>query len=174
MSAQNGPVALAGPVASSSINVPNGDVPNDAVSNDDVFREDVDKEAVRGEVGFSAGGDSSAVDVIEVSAGPSDELLFKRRVNLRLSIPELWRSRELIRTLAEREIRARYKQAFLGASWAVITPVVLMLVFTVFLKRVAKIETDGVPYPLFSYLGLLPWTFFSTSVNSGGQSLVSN
>jgi len=90
------------------------------------------------------------------------------------SVPELWRSRELIRTLAEREIRARYKQAFLGASWAVITPVVLMVVFTVFLKRVAKIDTMGVPYPLFSYLGLLPWTFFSTSVNSGGQSLVSN
>jgi len=105
---------------------------------------------------------------------PPPELLFRRRIRLRRSLPELWRSRELIRTLAEREVRARYKQAFLGASWAVITPIVLMVVFTVFLKRVAKIDTGNVPYPLFSYVGLLPWTFFSTSVNTGGQSLVSN
>ena len=86
----------------------------------------------------------------------------------------MWGSRELIRTLAEREIRARYKQAFLGASWAVITPIVLMIVFSLFLKRVARIDTHGVPYPLFSYLGLVPWSFFSTSVNTGGQSLVAN
>jgi ABC-type polysaccharide/polyol phosphate export permease len=106
--------------------------------------------------------------------GPSPELLFKRRIRVRRALAEVWRSRELVRTLAEREIRARYKQAFLGASWAVITPIVLMVVFTLFLKRVARIDTLGVPYPLFSYLGLVPWTFFSTSVNTGGQSLVSN
>ncbi|MGH9023204.1 MAG: ABC transporter permease [Acidimicrobiia bacterium] len=114
----------------------------------------------------------------QIAAGPPDaplpELLFKRRIRLRRAVAEMWHSRELVRTLAEREIRARYKQAFLGFSWAVITPIVLMIVFTVFLKRVARIDTHGVPYPLFSYLGLLPWTFFSTSVNSGGQSLVSN
>ncbi|MGQ0745131.1 MAG: ABC transporter permease [Acidimicrobiales bacterium] len=105
---------------------------------------------------------------------PAPESIYRRKIHLGRSLPELWRSRELIRTLAEREIRARYKQAFLGASWAVITPIVLMIVFTVFLRRVAKIDTGGVPYPLFSYLGLLPWTFFSSSVNTGGQSLVSN
>lgn len=87
---------------------------------------------------------------------------------------EVWRSRELVRTLAEREIRARYKQALLGFSWAVITPLVLMVVFTLFVRRVADIDTGGVPYPLFTYLGLLPWTFFSSSLSSGGQSLVTN
>ena len=115
---------------------------------------------------------------IQIAAGPPDapppELLFRRRIRLRRSLAEMWGSRELVRTLAEREIRARYKQAFLGASWAVITPIVLMVVFTVFLKRVARIDTHGIPYPLFSYVGLVPWSFFSTSVSTGGQSLVSN
>src|SRR5919106_330360 len=84
------------------------------------------------------------------------------------------RSRELVRTLAERELRARYKQALLGLAWALITPLALMVVFTLFFNRVARVETSGVPYPLFAYLGLLPWTFFSTSVSQGGQSLIQN
>jgi ABC-2 type transport system permease protein/lipopolysaccharide transport system permease protein len=87
---------------------------------------------------------------------------------------ELWRSRELLWTLAERDLRVRYKQAVLGAAWAVITPLALMLVFSLFLQRVARFDTEGMPYPLFSYLGLLPWAFFSSSVSSGGSSLVSN
>ncbi|MFN2390149.1 MAG: ABC transporter permease [Actinomycetota bacterium] len=107
-------------------------------------------------------------------AGPPPELIFRRRVRPLHALKELWRSRELIRTLAERDIRARYKQTALGVGWAVLTPVLLMVVFTVFLRRVATIDTHGVPYPLFAYLGLLPWTFFSTSLNQGGQSLISN
>ncbi len=106
--------------------------------------------------------------------GPPRKLVFKRRIRLGFSLRELWKSRELIRTLAEREIRVRYKQAILGFSWAVITPVVLMIVFTVFLRRVADVDTGGAPYALFSYLGLLPWTFFSSSVNQGGQTLVTS
>ncbi len=106
--------------------------------------------------------------------GPPRELVFRRKIRLGFSLRELWRSRELVRTLAEREIRVRYKQAILGFSWAVITPVVLMIVFTVFLRRVAKVDTGGAPYALFSYLGLLPWTFFSSSVNQGGQTLVTS
>jgi ABC-2 type transport system permease protein/lipopolysaccharide transport system permease protein len=86
----------------------------------------------------------------------------------------VWRSRELVRTLAERELRARYKQALLGLAWALITPLALMVVFSLFFNRVARVDTGGVPYPLFSYLGLLPWTFFSTSVSQGGQSLIQN
>jgi ABC-type polysaccharide/polyol phosphate export permease len=76
--------------------------------------------------------------------------------------------------LAERELRARYKQAVLGLAWALITPLALMLVFTLFFNRAVEVETGGVPYPLFAYLGLLPWTFFSTSVSQGGQSLIQN
>ncbi len=112
--------------------------------------------------------------VAEPLSAPAPEHIFRRRIRLGASMRELWRFRELLRTLAEREYRVRYKQAFLGFAWAVITPVVLMLVFTVFLRRVARVDTQGAPYPLFSYLGLLPWTFFSTAVNQGGQSLVIN
>ena len=82
--------------------------------------------------------------------------------------------RELVRTLAERDLRVRYKQAVLGFAWTLLTPFALMVVFTIFFQRVANVDTGGVPYPLFAYLGLLPWTFFSTSVSNGGQSLIVN
>lgn len=109
-----------------------------------------------------------------VALEPPAEIIFRRRVSLVGALAELWTYRELLRALAERELRARYKQAILGFLWAVITPVVLMIVFTLFVKRVADIDTGGAPYPLFTYLGLLPWTFFSSSVSRGGQSLLTN
>jgi ABC-2 type transport system permease protein/lipopolysaccharide transport system permease protein len=87
---------------------------------------------------------------------------------------ELWRSRELVVVLTERELRARYKQTRVGFAWALITPFLLMVVFTVFFKRVADVQTDGVPYPLFSYIGLLPWTFFSGAFSKGSVSIVQN
>ena len=105
---------------------------------------------------------------------PPPELRFRRQVRLRSSLQELWRARRLIRILAERELRARYKQAVLGFAWAIVTPVVFMVVFSLFFKRVAQIPTGGIPYPLFAYVGLLPWTFFSGSIGGGGQSLLAN
>ncbi len=105
---------------------------------------------------------------------PPSELRFKRRIRLRPCLAELWQARELVRTLAERELRARYKQAALGLAWAVVTPVILMLVFTLFFRRIADIDTGAAPYALFSYLGVLPWTFFTSSFTTGGQSLVVN
>jgi ABC-type polysaccharide/polyol phosphate export permease len=108
------------------------------------------------------------------AAVPPPELRFRRRIRLLASIVEVWRRRELIRSLVERELRVRYKQAILGFAWAVITPVLLMLVFTLVFPRVAKVTTSGAPYPLFAYLGLLPWAFFSTSVSSGGHSILTN
>jgi ABC-type polysaccharide/polyol phosphate export permease len=105
---------------------------------------------------------------------PPSELRFRHDTRPMRSLSEIWRSRELIRALAERELRVRYKQALLGLSWAVMTPIALMIVFTLFFQRVARVNTGGAPYPLFAYLGLLPWTFFSTSVSQGGQSLVQN
>jgi ABC-type polysaccharide/polyol phosphate export permease len=106
--------------------------------------------------------------------GPSADLRFRRRLSPGRAMAQLWHARELIRTLAERELRARYKQAVLGFAWAVVTPLALMAVFTLFFNRLANIDTGPAPYALFAYLGLLPWTFFSTSVNQGGQSLIQN
>ena len=110
------------------------------------------------------------------SAEPRPQIWFRRRVSLRVAVRELWEFRELILTLAERDLRVRYKQAVLGVAWALITPVAMMLAFTVIFTKVAPVNTHaaGVPYALFSYLGLLPWTFFSTCVSTGGTSLLSN
>jgi ABC-type polysaccharide/polyol phosphate export permease len=105
---------------------------------------------------------------------PPSEILFRPKLRVLAAVREVWRGRELVRTLAERDFRVRYKQAVLGVAWAVLTPLALMVVFTVFFQRVAKVDTGGAPYALFAYLGLLPWTFFSTSAAQGGQSLVLN
>lgn len=107
-------------------------------------------------------------------SSPRPEIWFKRKVNLFTALKELWDFRELTLTLAERDLRVRYKQALLGVAWAVIAPVVTMFAFTFMFNRYAKVHTGGVPYVLFSYLGLLPWTLFSSAVSQGGLSLVSN
>jgi ABC-2 type transport system permease protein/lipopolysaccharide transport system permease protein len=105
---------------------------------------------------------------------PADELRFRRGLRPLSSLREIVQRRELIWTLAERDLRARYKQAILGFAWAIVTPLVLMVVFTVFFKRVAHVETGDVPYPVFSYVGLLPWTFFAGALSVGSLSLLSN
>ena len=106
--------------------------------------------------------------------GPHPSLRFKRNISIAQSARELWRSRELIRTLAERDYRIRYKQAVLGVAWAVLTPLALTLVLTLFFQRIAHTHHGTAHYPLFAAIGLLPWTFFSNSLNVGGMSLVSN
>ena len=105
---------------------------------------------------------------------PRPEIWFRRPINIFSSLKELWGFRELVVTLAERDLRVRYKQAVLGVAWAVLAPVVMMIAFTLLFNRFGKVNTQGAPYALFSYLGLLPWTFFSTSVSAGGLSLVGN
>ena len=87
---------------------------------------------------------------------------------------ELWRHRELLWLLTQREIKVRYKQSVLGVAWAVLQPLSLMVVFTVFFSWFARIESDGIPYPLFSYAALLPWTFFSTALSFAIPSLIAN
>ena len=107
-------------------------------------------------------------------ATPPDDLWFRRQIDVRTAVRDVWRFRELILSLAERDYRARYKQALLGIAWSLLTPVMLMIVFTLVFTRIRSFDTHGVPYPLFAYLGLLPWTFFSNSVTNGGQSIVNN
>src|SRR4051812_39455106 len=77
-----------------------------------------------------------------------------------LNLGELWRARELLYFLIWRDVKVRYKQTVLGIAWAVLQPLLMMIVFTVFFGRLAGIATGDVPYPLFAYAGLLPWTFF--------------
>ena len=85
---------------------------------------------------------------------------------------ELWAYRELLWVLTMRDIRVRYKQTVLGAAWAVLRPVVTMLIFSVVFGQLAKMPSDGFPYPVFVYAGLLPWTFFAAAIGTSGQSLV--
>lgn len=87
---------------------------------------------------------------------------------------ELFKSRELLFSWTFREFRVRYSQSVLGAAWAVLQPLVLMVIFSVVFSLVLSIDTDGIPYPVFSYVGTLPWTLFATSITFAVPSLVSN
>ncbi len=88
---------------------------------------------------------------------------------------DLWRYRELFYVLAWRDLAVRYKQTVIGAAWAVIRPVLTMVVFTVIFGRIAKLPSDGTaPYPLMVFAGMLPWTFFSTSLSDASGSLIGN
>ncbi len=91
-----------------------------------------------------------------------------------LSLGEVWRRRELLYFFVWRDLKVRYKQTVLGASWAVIQPLFSMAVFAVFFGKLSRMPSDGVPYPLFSFLGLLPWTYFSSVLSSASNSLVGN
>jgi lipopolysaccharide transport system permease protein len=91
-----------------------------------------------------------------------------------LDSKEILQYRELLYFLAWRDIKARYKQSILGAGWAVIQPLLSMIIFSIFFGRFAKIPSDGNPYPIFVYAGLMPWTFFATSVSSSGLSFINN
>src|SRR6476469_3441562 len=81
-----------------------------------------------------------------------------------LRLGELWPYRELIYFLTWRDVKVRYKQTLLGAAWAVLQPLLTMVVFSLFFGRLAKVPSDGAPYPAFSLAGLVPWTFFSISL----------
>ena len=89
-----------------------------------------------------------------------------------LDLHELWVFRELLYFLVWRDVKVRYKQTVLGAAWAILQPVLSMAVFAVFLGHLAHMPSDGLPYPLFSYAGLVPWAYFSTAVASGAGSVV--
>jgi lipopolysaccharide transport system permease protein len=87
---------------------------------------------------------------------------------------ELWEYRELLGFLVWRDIKVRYKQTVLGASWAVLQPLATMVVFSLLFGRLARMPSDGLPYPLFAFAALLPWTFFANAVSASANSLVGN
>jgi lipopolysaccharide transport system permease protein len=89
-----------------------------------------------------------------------------------LNLRELWEYRELLWFLVWRDVKVRYKQTVLGAGWAILQPVATMVVFSLFFGRLAGMPSDGLPYPVFSFAGLVPWTFFSQGLSQSANSLV--
>jgi lipopolysaccharide transport system permease protein len=95
-----------------------------------------------------------------------------RRGWLALDLPELWAYRELLYFFVWRDIKVRYKQTVIGAAWAVLQPLMTMLVFSLFFGRLARIPSQGLPYPIFYYCALLPWTYFQTAMQSATNIVV--
>jgi hypothetical protein len=122
----------------------------------------------------------SAVNKVEPIAGgmsASDQIPIVVRIEVSkgwvsLKLSELWDYRELLYFLTWRDIKVRYKQTALGAAWAIIQPVFTMVVFSLFFGKLAKIPSDGIPYPIFSYAALVPWTFFANGLSQSSNSLV--
>ena len=92
--------------------------------------------------------------------------------SMSFTLREIWQARELLYFLVWRDIKVRYKQTVLGIGWSVLQPFLTMVVFTIFFGRLAKVPSDGVPYPVFSLAALVPWTYFATAASSGAASLV--
>ncbi|HWR50093.1 MAG TPA: ABC transporter permease [Bryobacteraceae bacterium] len=106
---------------------------------------------------------TSLVQKIEPSSG-----------RLALGLGDLWRYRELLYFLVWRDVKVRYKQTAMGAAWAVLQPLFTMLVFSVFFGRLAKIPSDGVPYPVFAFAALVPWTLFANGITFSSLSVVAS
>ncbi len=127
------------------------------------------------------GPDDADRSVVRIEELPPDVTPEPQRVQIRpskgwvaLNLKDLWVYRELLYFLTWRDIKVRYKQTLLGASWAIIQPLFTMLLFTLFFGKLAHMPSDGIPYAIFAYAGLLPWTFFSNAVTNSGNSLVGN
>lgn len=91
-----------------------------------------------------------------------------------LQLGELWAHRDLLYFLAWRDVKVRYTQAAMGVAWAVVQPLLMMAVFSIFLGRLAKVPSDGIPYPVFVFCGLVVWTYFANSLATATESLVSS
>lgn len=91
-----------------------------------------------------------------------------------LNLGDIWRYRELVYFLTWRDVKVRYKQTVLGVAWAVIRPIVQMIVFSLIFGNIAKLDSEGVPYTLFTFVALLPWTLFAKALSDAGNSMVAN
>lgn len=89
-----------------------------------------------------------------------------------LNLKDIWAYRELLFFLTWRDVKVRYKQTLLGAAWAILQPLFMMIIFTIFFGRLAGVDSSGVPYPVFALAGLVPWTFFANTITASGNSLV--
>ena len=89
-----------------------------------------------------------------------------------INLKDIWAYRELLFFLTWRDVKVRYKQTALGAAWAILQPLFMMIIFTIFFGRLAGVDSKGIPYPIFALAGLVPWTFFSNTITASGNSLV--
>ncbi|PYP90369.1 MAG: phosphate ABC transporter permease [Blastocatellia bacterium AA13] len=125
------------------------------------------------ETSGSCNRDGAPAHTQELPENPVVVIEASRRL-IPLHLPDLWAYRELLYFLMWRDIKVRYKQTVLGALWAILQPLVTMIIFAYFFGILAKLPTEGIPYPVFFYTGLTLWTFFSNAVISGANSLVGN
>lgn len=106
---------------------------------------------------------------------PANAVLIRPSTGLlRLNLGDVWAYRELLYFLVWRDVKVRYKQTILGAAWAILQPLMTMLVFSVFFGRLGKMPSDGIPYPVFSFAALLPWQLFAFALAESSNSLVSS
>ena len=118
-------------------------------------------------------GHASATLVAEVRPGPFIKIR-PGRSNISRDLREMWSHRELLYFLIWRDLKVRYRQTFVGIAWVILQPALMTLVFTIFLSKLGRFSAGSVPYPLFAYAALLPWTFFSNSVSAASASLISH
>jgi lipopolysaccharide transport system permease protein len=110
-----------------------------------------------------------------ISKPETDVIVLRPQTGFKpIDLVDLWRYRELIYFMTWRDLKVRYKQTLLGASWAILRPFLTMVVFSIFFGRLAKVPSDGIPYPIFAYTALLPWEMFATALNVASRSLVQN
>ena len=114
------------------------------------------------------------VKVAPIKAELSTVVIRPTKGWMALNLHDLWLYRELIYFMTWRDLKVRYKQTLLGVSWAVLQPFLTMVVFTIFFGGLAKVPSDGIPYPIFSFVGLLPWGLFANALLNASRSLYSN
>ena len=107
-------------------------------------------------------------------SGRSPVLVIERNRWMSLELSDLWAHRELFYLLAWRDVKVRYKQTALGAGWAILQPLISLVVFTILFGRLGHVPSEGEPYAIFSYAGLLPWNFFATAVTNSSNSLITS
>jgi len=123
---------------------------------------------------ISNNADTLTPKVVSSSLPDKPVVVIEPRAWLVPDLHELWAYRELLYFLMWRDVKVRYKQTVLGILWVVLQPLMMMLVFAFLFGRMAGIKSDGIPYSLFAYAGLLPWTFFASAVNAAGNSVVNS
>jgi len=117
-------------------------------------------------------------DLSTIPSEPPDDILYSHKTPFVASVRNLWAHREIMYTLAERDFRVQYKQAALGVAWAVLSPVATLIIFVLVFSQLSQTKsafpTQGIPYPLYAFVGILCWSFFSGTLGNGGNSLLSN